>query len=260
MDLQEYFREVDDAAPHVEIRARRDVRRLAVAPAIHFAKPTIAMVNGWCFGGAFTPLVCCDLAIAAEDAVVRPLRGQLGHPARRAGLPGAGRDDPGPRRAVVRHDRRALRRPAGRDDAAGQRGRPGRPAAGPHRRGGRASSPAMNTHVLRAAKVGVKKVRQMSWDVAEDYLYAKLDAATGHDPEQGKSRRASGSSSTRRPTGPGSAPTAAPDRSRPRAPPGRCRGSRGSVPGRRRRARRPSAPRRPPPARRSGRAAPGPPG
>ena len=31
-------------------------------------KPTIAMVNGWCFGGAFTPLVSCDLAIAAEEA------------------------------------------------------------------------------------------------------------------------------------------------------------------------------------------------
>ena len=25
-----------------------------------FPKPTIAMVNGWCFGGAFTPLVSCD--------------------------------------------------------------------------------------------------------------------------------------------------------------------------------------------------------
>jgi trans-feruloyl-CoA hydratase/vanillin synthase len=26
------------------------------------------MVNGWCFGGGFTPLVGCDLAIAAEEA------------------------------------------------------------------------------------------------------------------------------------------------------------------------------------------------
>jgi feruloyl-CoA hydratase/lyase len=34
----------------------------------HFMKPTIAMVNGWCFGGAFTPLISCDLAIAAEEA------------------------------------------------------------------------------------------------------------------------------------------------------------------------------------------------
>ena len=27
------------------------------------------MVNGWCFGGAFSPLVACDLAIAADTAV-----------------------------------------------------------------------------------------------------------------------------------------------------------------------------------------------
>ncbi len=26
------------------------------------------MVNGWCFGGAFSPLVGCDLAIAADEA------------------------------------------------------------------------------------------------------------------------------------------------------------------------------------------------
>ena len=32
-------------------------------------KATVAMVNGWCFGGAFSPLVACDLAIAAETAV-----------------------------------------------------------------------------------------------------------------------------------------------------------------------------------------------
>ena len=34
-----------------------------------YAKPTIAMVNGWCFGGAFSPLVACDLAIADEKAI-----------------------------------------------------------------------------------------------------------------------------------------------------------------------------------------------
>lgn len=33
-----------------------------------FPKVTIAMVNGWCVGGAFTQLLGCDLAIAAEDA------------------------------------------------------------------------------------------------------------------------------------------------------------------------------------------------
>jgi trans-feruloyl-CoA hydratase/vanillin synthase len=34
-----------------------------------FERPTIAAVNGWCFGGAFGPLYSCDLAIAADEAV-----------------------------------------------------------------------------------------------------------------------------------------------------------------------------------------------
>ncbi len=34
----------------------------------YFPKPTIAMVNGHCFGGAFIPLIACDVAIAADDA------------------------------------------------------------------------------------------------------------------------------------------------------------------------------------------------
>jgi trans-feruloyl-CoA hydratase/vanillin synthase len=34
-----------------------------------FPKPTIAMVNGFCFGAAFTQLSAVDFAIAAEDAV-----------------------------------------------------------------------------------------------------------------------------------------------------------------------------------------------
>jgi len=33
-----------------------------------FPKPTIAMVNGFCFGGAFSFVEGCDLAIAAEEA------------------------------------------------------------------------------------------------------------------------------------------------------------------------------------------------
>ena len=34
----------------------------------NFPKPTIAMINGFAFGGAFTQLCACDFAIAAEDA------------------------------------------------------------------------------------------------------------------------------------------------------------------------------------------------
>lgn len=35
----------------------------------YFPKPTIASVNGWCFGGGFAVLGACDLAIASERAV-----------------------------------------------------------------------------------------------------------------------------------------------------------------------------------------------
>jgi trans-feruloyl-CoA hydratase/vanillin synthase len=34
-----------------------------------FPKPTIAIINGYCFGGAFTQACACDFAIAADDAV-----------------------------------------------------------------------------------------------------------------------------------------------------------------------------------------------
>ena len=33
-----------------------------------YQKPTIAMVNGWCFGGGYGPLFACDLAFAADEA------------------------------------------------------------------------------------------------------------------------------------------------------------------------------------------------
>ena len=33
-----------------------------------FPKPTIAMVQGYCFGGGLTPVCACDFAIAADDA------------------------------------------------------------------------------------------------------------------------------------------------------------------------------------------------
>jgi trans-feruloyl-CoA hydratase/vanillin synthase len=67
MDLKEYFRDTEAKGPMAVRRAQRDAygwwHRLR-----WFEKPTIAMVNGWCFGGAFAPLFACDLAIAADTA------------------------------------------------------------------------------------------------------------------------------------------------------------------------------------------------
>ena len=68
MDIKEYFREVDKATPIGVMRVQRASMGWQWRRLMFFPKPTIAMVNGWCFGGAFTPLVSCDLAIAAEDA------------------------------------------------------------------------------------------------------------------------------------------------------------------------------------------------
>ncbi len=69
MDLKEYFREVDGASDFYQDRIRRDACEWQWKLLRMYAKPTIAMVNGWCFGGAFSPLVACDLAIAAEKAI-----------------------------------------------------------------------------------------------------------------------------------------------------------------------------------------------
>ncbi len=67
MDLKEYFRETD-GKPDMILKVRRTAEEWQWRRMRDFPKPTIAMVNGWCFGGAFTPMVACDLAIAADEA------------------------------------------------------------------------------------------------------------------------------------------------------------------------------------------------
>ncbi len=41
---------------------------LANAAIIEFAKPTIAMIQGYCIGGGLGVALCCDLRLAAEDS------------------------------------------------------------------------------------------------------------------------------------------------------------------------------------------------
>ena len=66
--LQEYFREPDAGDPLARERLYRANSAWQWRRMMYYPKPTIAMVNGWCFGGAFQVLIGCDLAIAAEDA------------------------------------------------------------------------------------------------------------------------------------------------------------------------------------------------
>jgi feruloyl-CoA hydratase/lyase len=67
-DIRLFFREAgkDPAAMH---RARQASSNWRWHKLSAFPKPTIAMINGFCFGGAFTQACACDFAIAADDAV-----------------------------------------------------------------------------------------------------------------------------------------------------------------------------------------------
>ena len=185
MDLKEYFREVDDAPAHVQRRVRRDNGDWQIRMLRSYAKPTIAMVNGWCFGGAFIPLVACDLAVAADEAIFGLSEINWGIP------PGS----------VVS---RALAETVGSRNALlyimTGRTFDGRRAAemglvnwstplSELRIEVEALARELlekNPVVLHAAKQGFRNCREMGWDVAEDYLYAKLEQSQLLDREAGR--------------------------------------------------------------------------
>ena len=68
MDLKEFFHElkIDDPAEYDRVfRLASEWRGRTMR---YYPKPTIAMVNGFCFGGAFSIVEGTDLAIAADEA------------------------------------------------------------------------------------------------------------------------------------------------------------------------------------------------
>lgn len=67
-DLKQFFRELNDK-PVERLKTSRAAQQWRWHRLFMLPKPTIAMVNGYAFGGAFTQLIACDFAIAAEDAV-----------------------------------------------------------------------------------------------------------------------------------------------------------------------------------------------
>jgi trans-feruloyl-CoA hydratase/vanillin synthase len=66
-DLKLYFRETSNN-PAERKKSNTASHNWRWELLTRFTKPTIAMVNGFCFGGAFTQLCACDFAITAEDA------------------------------------------------------------------------------------------------------------------------------------------------------------------------------------------------
>lgn len=67
MDLQEYFRDTEAQGIGAIRKSQREAyswwHRLR-----WYEKPTIGMVNGWAFGGAYGPLHALDIVVAADDA------------------------------------------------------------------------------------------------------------------------------------------------------------------------------------------------
>jgi trans-feruloyl-CoA hydratase/vanillin synthase len=185
MDLKEYFRETDGEPEIFQEKLRRDASNWQWKLLRMYAKPTIAMVNGWCFGGAFSPLVACDLAIAAEDAVFGLSEINWGIP------PGnlvskAVADTMGQRKAleyIMTGDTFT-----GAEAAAMGLVNKAVPAEQLREETGKLARKLLgkNPVVLRAAKHGFKRCRELTWEQNEDYLYAKLDQALYRDPEKGR--------------------------------------------------------------------------
>ena len=152
-----------------------------------YPKPTIAMVNGWCFGGAFTPLVSCDLAIAADDAT-------FGLSEINWGIPPGGNVSRALAETVGTRDA-LLYIMTGRTFDGVRAAQMGLVNASVPRERLREEVEALarellekNPVVLRAAKLGFKHALGMSWEQAEDYFYAKLDQSQFQDAEGGRAK------------------------------------------------------------------------
>jgi len=69
MDLKEFFVELKDNPAEFD-RIFRLATEWRSRTLRHYPKPTIAMINGYCFGGAFSIVEGCDLAFAASEATL----------------------------------------------------------------------------------------------------------------------------------------------------------------------------------------------
>lgn len=187
MDLKEYFRETEGLPPAAVARIKRATTAWTWRRLMDYPKPTIAMVNGWCFGGGFTPLVACDIAIAADEAV-------FGLSEINWGTIPAGNVT----RAVAAtmNQRHALYYIMTGETFGGKKAEmmglvnESVPRAQLRERTRKLAQTLLgkNPVALNAAKIAYKHCRDMPWDIAEDYLTAKAAQTAAADSEKGRAK------------------------------------------------------------------------
>jgi trans-feruloyl-CoA hydratase/vanillin synthase len=184
MDLKEYFRETEEKGLGAIRRSQREAygwwRRLR-----WYQKPTIAMVNGWCFGGGYGPLYACDLAIAADEAQFALSEINWGI------LPGGGA-------SKVVADLLSFRDAMyhamtgelidGKKAAAWKLVNESVPVAQLEARVTELAKVLLgkNPVALKATKDAIRRVKEMTYENAEDFLVRAQEAANFHDSTQGR--------------------------------------------------------------------------
>src|SRR4051812_48689950 len=185
MDLKEYFREVDEAPLWRQREVRWESQTWQFRILRYFAKPTIAMVNGWCFGGAFIPLVSCDLAIAADEATFGLSEINWGIPP--GGLVSRCLADTVGSRAALWY---IMTGETFKGPRAAEMGLVNKsvPLAQLREETTKLARVLLekNPVVMDAAKNGYKHAAEMSWEQSLDYLYAKLEQSQFNDREGGR--------------------------------------------------------------------------
>lgn len=184
MDLKEYFRDSEAQGLTGVRQAQREAyawwERLR-----NYQKVTIAMVNGWCFGGGYGPLFACDLAFCSDEA-------QFGLSEINWGiLPGGGATKVAaelmPMRKAMYHALLGENLSGKQAEAAGLVNE-SLPAERLQARVTEVANKLLkkNWDSLKATKDAVRRVREMTYQNAEDYLIRAQEALNWQDKSDGR--------------------------------------------------------------------------
>jgi trans-feruloyl-CoA hydratase/vanillin synthase len=184
MDLKEYFRDTEVQG----LKGIRNSQREAYGwwdRLRWYQKVTIAMVNGWCFGGGYGPLYACDLAFCSDDA-------QFGLSEINWGiLPGGGATKVAaelmPMRKAMYHALLGENLTGKQAEAQGLVNE-SVPADQLEARVTDVAQKLLrkNWEALKATKDAMRRVREMTYGNAEDYLIRAQEALNFHDKSDGR--------------------------------------------------------------------------